>query len=46
MVPLAFLDFVILSETLFCLAKDLSAPRESPALLAGEQIARLARFLS
>jgi hypothetical protein len=29
----------------FCPAKDLGAPRESPALFAGEENARLARFL-
>jgi len=29
----------------FCLAKDLGAPREPPALSAGGQIARLARIL-
>jgi hypothetical protein len=28
----------------FCLAKDLSAPRGSPAFFAGGQTARLARF--
>jgi hypothetical protein len=38
-------SFVILSETLFCLAKDPGAPRESPALIAGEENARLAHFL-
>jgi hypothetical protein len=37
---------VILSEESFAEPKDPGEPREPPALVAGEEIARLARFLS